>query len=236
MRFVPVKTVEQQGILMTHRAQSLLVRQRTMLANALRAHLAELGFVANPGIANLAKLAEQVMADKAALPSYAHAALEILIRQIMAVSVEIAELEQQLAGWHAKSEASRRLAAIPGLGIITATAIAATVTDAEQFSSGRRFACWLGLTPQQHSTGGKTRLGGISKQGDRYLRRLLVVGATAVMRHVQDKPTPMANWIRKLSEKKPFRVVSVALANKLARIAWVVLTRKEVYHPDANLT
>ena len=171
MRFVPVKSVEQRGILMTHRARSLLVRQRTMLANALRAHMAELGFVANPG-----------------------------------------------------------------LGTITATAIAATVTDAEQISSGRQFAAWLGLTPQQHSTGGKTRLGDISKQGDRYLRRLLVVGATAVMRHVKDKPTPMADWIRKLSEKKPFLLVSVALANKLARIAWVVLTRKEAYHPYAHLT
>jgi transposase len=236
MRFVPVKSVEQQGILMIHRARSLLVRQRTMLANDLRAHLAGLGFVANPGIANLAKLAEQVMADKNSLPSYARAALEILIRQIRAVSAEIAVLDQQLIAWHAESEASRRLAAIPGLGIVTATAIAATETDAEQFTSGRQFAAWLGLTPQQHSLGGKTRLGGISKQGDRYLRRLLVVGATAVMRHVKDKPTPMAEWIRKLSEKKPFRVVSVALANKLARIAWVVLTRKEAYHPYAHLT
>ena len=231
MRFVPVKTVEQQAILMTHRARSLLVRQRTMLANALRAHLAELGFVTNPGIANLAKLTDQVLANKDAFPSYASAAVEILIRQIMGVSSQIAVLEQQLAAWHAESEASRRLAAIPGLGVITATAIAAIVTDPDQFRSGRQFAAWLGLTPQQHSTGGKTRLGGISKQGDRYLRRLLVVGATAVMRHIKDKPTPMADWIRKLSEKKPFRVVSVALANKLARIAWVVLTRKEAYGP-----
>lgn len=231
MRFVPTKTVEQQGILMTHRARSLLVRQRTMLANAMRAHPAELGFVANPGIAHLAKLAEQTLTDKDALPPYARATLEILIRQIMAISGEIAALDQQLSAWHAASEASRRLATIPGLGIITATAIAATVTDPTQFRSGRQFAAWLGLTPQQHSTGGKTRLGGISKQGDRYLRRLLVVGATAVMRHVKDKPMPMANWIRKLVEKKPFRVVSVALANKLARIAWVVLTRKEAYRP-----
>lgn len=231
MRFVPVKTVEQQAILMTHRARSLLVRQRTMLANALRAHLAELGFVTNPGIANLAKLTDQVLANKDAFPSYASAAVEILIRQIMGVSSQIAVLDQQLAAWHAESEASRRLAAIPGLGVITATAIAAIVTDPDQFRSGRQFAAWLGLTPQQHSTGGKTRLGGISKQGDRYLRRLLVVGATAVMRHIKDKPTPMADWIRKLSEKKPFRVVSVALANKLARIAWVVLTRKEAYGP-----
>ena len=235
MRFVPVKTVEQQGILMTHRARSLLVRQRTMLANALRAHLAELGFVANPGIANLARLAEQVLADEDSLPSYARTALAILIRQIMSISAEIGVLDQQLATWHAENEASRRLAAIPGLGIITATAIAATVTDPDQFRSGRQFAAWLGLTPQQHSTGGKTQLGGISKQGDRYLRRLLVVGATAVIRHIKDKPTPMADWIRKLMEKKPFRLVSVALANKLARIAWVVLTRKETYRAYAPM-
>lgn len=235
MQFVPVKTVEQQGVLMTHRARSLLVRQRTMLANALRAHLAELGFVANPGIANLAKLAEQTLADGDTLPSYARTALEILIRQIMTISGEIAVLDQQLVAWHTESEASRRLAAIPGLGVITATAVAATVTDPDQFRSGRQFAAWLGLTPQQHSTGGKTRLGGISKQGDRYLRRLLVVGATAVIRHVKDKPTPMANWIRKLLEKKPFRLVSVALANKLARIAWVVLTRREAFRPYAPI-
>jgi transposase len=235
MRFVPVKTVEQQAILMTHRVRSLLVRQRTMLANAMRAHLAELGFVANPGIANLAKLAEQALADKNALPSYARIALEILIRQIMTISGEIGVLDQQLIVWHAENEASRRLAAIPGLGVITATAVAATVIDPYQFRSGRQFAAWLGLTPQQHSTGGKTRLGGISKQGDRYLRRLLVVGATAVIRHIKDKPTPMADWIRKLMEKKPFRLVSVALANKLARIAWVVLTRKEAYRPYASL-
>ena len=231
MRFVPVKTVEQQSILMTHRTRSLLVRQRTMLANALRAHLAELGFVANPGIANLVKLAEQALAGQELLPSYARTALEMLVRQIMSISGEIAVLDQQLIAWHTESEASRRLTAIPGLGVITATAIAATVTDPDQFRSGRQFAAWLGLTPQQHSTGGRTRLGGISKQGDRYLRRLLVVGATAVMRHIKDKPRPMADWIRKLSEKKPFRLVSVALANKLARIAWVVLTRKEAYRP-----
>ena len=115
--------------------------------------------------------------------------------------------------------------------MITATAIAATVTDPEQFRSGRQFAAWLGLTPQQHSTGGKTRLGGISKQGDRYLRRLLVVGATAVIRHAKIQSTPLAAWIHGLLEKKPFRLVSVALANKLARIAWAVLTRGETYQP-----
>lgn len=231
MRFVPVKTVEQQSILMAHRARSLLVRQRTMLANALRAHLAELGLVTNPGIANLAKLAQQALSDEGALPPYARTSLEILVRQIMALSEEITTLDRKLLAWHAENEACQRLTEIPGLGIITATAMAATVTDPEQFRSGRQFAAWLGLTPQQNPTGGKTQLGGISKQGDRYLRRLLVVGATAVIRHAKDKSTPMANWIRKLLEMKPFRIVSVALANKLARIAWVVLTRKEAYRP-----
>jgi transposase len=231
MQFVPVKTVGQQGILMAHRARSLLVRQRTQAANALRSHLAEFGLVANPGVANLARLAEQALAEKDALPSFARAALEIMLRQIVALGREIAALDQQIMTWHADSEASRRLSAIPGVGVITATAVAATVTDPDQFRSGRQFAAWLGLTPQQQSTGGKTKLGGISKQGDRYVRRLLVVGATAVIRHTKDKPTPLAAWIRKLLEKKPFRVVSVALANKLARIAWVLLTRKETYRP-----
>jgi transposase len=204
-----------------------------MAANALRAHLAEFGLIANPGLGHLATLAEQALSDRDALPPYARTALETLIRQIMALTGEVGTLDKQIAAWHAESEASRRLATIPGLGIITATAIAASVTDPDQFTSGRQFAAWLGLTPRQHSTGGKTRLGGISKQGDRYLRRLLVIGATAVMRHTKDKTTPMANWLRKLMEKKPFRVVSVALANKLARIAWVVLTRKEAYRPYA---
>jgi transposase len=140
-------------------------------------------------------------------------------------------LDRQIAAWHAESEASCRLAAIPGLGVVTATAIAATVTDPDQFRSGRQFAAWLGLTPQQQSTGDKTRLGGISKQGDRYLRRLLVVGATAVIRLTKDKPTPMASWIRTQLEKKPFMLDFVVLANKLARIAWVLLTRKETYRP-----
>jgi len=230
MRFVPVKTVEQQSILMAHRTRALIVRQRTMAANALRAHLAEFGLVANPGIANLVKLADRAFADES-LPAYAHRALDILIRRMTELTEEIAALDQELRTWHASNEASQRLAAIPGIGIITATAIAATVTDPEQFRSGRQFAAWLGLTPQQQSTGGKTRLGGISKQGDRYLRRLLVVGATAVMRHAKRNPTPMTDWVNALLEKKPFRLVSVALANKLARIAWAILTRGDTYRP-----
>lgn len=140
---------------MAHRARSLLVCQRTMLANALRAHLAELGLVTNPGIANLAKLAQQALSDEDALPAYARTTLEILIRQIMALSEEITTLDRKLLAWHAESETSQRLTAIPGLGIVTATAMAATVTDPEQFRSGRQFAAWLALTPKQYSTGGK---------------------------------------------------------------------------------
>lgn len=158
-----------------------------------------------------------------------------MMRQIMALTEEIEALDQQFMAWHIASEAIRRLAAIPGVGVITATAIAATVTDPEQFASGRQFAAWPGFTPRQHSTGGRTRLGGISKQGGRYLRRPLVVGATAVIRHNKDKATPMANWIRHLMEKKPFRLASVALGNKLVRIAWVVLMRAEPYRPQATI-
>ena len=230
MRFVPMKTIEQQSILMAHRTRALIVRQRTMAANALRAHLAEFGLVANPGIANLVKLADKAFADET-LPPFAHRALEILIRRMAELTDEIGMLDEELKAWHVSNEVSRRLAAIPGIGVITATAIAATVTDPEQFRSGRQFAAWLGLTPQQQSTGGKTRFGGISKQGDRYLRRLLVVGATAVMRHAKRNPTPMTDWVNNLLEKKPFRLVSVALANKLARIAWAILTRGETYKP-----
>jgi transposase len=231
MRFVPIKTVEQQGILMAHRTRSLLVRQRTMAANALRAHLAEFGLVAPSGVANLAKLADKALGEDQPLPACARRALESLLRRVMELTDEIAALDRELRAWHAQSEVSQRLAAIPGVGVVTATAIAATATDPGQFRSARQFAAWLGLTPQQNSTGGKTRLTGISKQGDRYLRRLLVVGATAVMQHTKDRPTPLAVWIRELLAKKPFRVVSVALANKLARIAWVVLTRGETYRP-----
>jgi transposase len=166
MRFVPAKSVEQQAILAIHRTRSMLVRQRTMLANALRAHLAELGHVANLGIANLAKLTKEVLADENAVLPMARTALEMLMRQVVTVSGEIAVLDRQLLAWHAQSEASRKLSDIPGLGVLTATALAATVTDPNQFHSGRQFAAWLGLTPRQHSTGGKTHLAGISKQGD----------------------------------------------------------------------
>lgn len=234
MRFVPIKSPDQQSILMVHRARALVVRQRTMAANALRAHLAEFGRVANQGIRNLLKLARSVFDEPdegSRLPDLARTALAVLVRRLVEMEEELQALDRALLAWHKDNEASRRLAAIPGIGIVTATAITATVSDPEQFRSGRQFAAWLGLVPQQHSSGGKVRLGGITKQGDRYLRRLLVIGATAVIRHCRDKDTPLAAWLRGLLIKKPVRVVSVALANKLARIAWVLLTRRETYRP-----
>ncbi len=234
MRFVPVKTPEQQSILMVHRVRSLVVRQRTMAANALRAHLAEFGLVANLGVRNIMKLARSVFDESdvdMALPELVQKALGVLVRRLIELEEELQGLDETLREWHMDSEASRRLTAIPGIGVITATALVAAVSDPGQFRSGRQFAAWLGLVPTQYSSGEKQRLGGISKQGDRYIRRLLVVGATAVIRHSRNKQTPNMLWLHSMLERKPVRVVSVALANKTARIAWALLTRNETYHP-----
>jgi transposase len=243
MRFVPIKSPEQQSILqqsilMVHRARSLVARQRTMAANALRARLAEFGRVANPGVRNLLKLVRSVFdetEENRMPPELARAALAVLVRRLVELEEELQTLDQTLLAWHKENEASRRLAAVPGIGIVTATAIAATIDDPERFRSGRRFAAWLGLVPKSHSSGNKIRLGGISKQGNRYLRRLLVVGATAVIRHCRDKDTPMAAWLGELLANKPARVASVALANKLARIAWALLSRQDVYRPHRQV-
>jgi transposase len=239
MRFVPVKSPEQQAILMVHRTRSLVVRQRTMAANAMRAHLAEFGLVANPGIRNLMKLiqstSDETEPDRQ-LPEMARTALAVLVRRLCELEEELQALDRTLLDWHRQNAASQRLAAIPGIGVITATAIVATVSDPGSVRSGRQFAAWLGLTPKQNSSGGKERLGGISKQGDRYLRRLLVVGATAVIRHSKTKNTPLANWLRSLLEKKPVRLVSVALANKTARTVWALLAHDRTYHPYHQVT
>lgn len=168
MRFVPIKSPDQQSILMIHRARSLVVRQRTMAANALRSHLAEFGRVANPGIRNILKLARSVFdetEEDRKLPELARTALAVLVRRLIELEEERQTLDQALLAWHKETEASRKLATVPGIGVVTATAIAATVSDPQQFRSGRQFAAWLGLVPQQHSSGSKVRLGGISKQG-----------------------------------------------------------------------
>ena len=188
MRFVPVKTAEQQAVLMLHRTRDLLVRQRTALVNALRGHLAEFGIVAPQGMSRVADLLAVLLGeDEATLPPLARHALRGLAAELEALGKRVDEIEAAILAWHKESEASRRLAAVPGIGPITASAIVATVGDVSNFASARHFAAWLGLVPKQNSTGGKPRQGGISKAGDRYLRRLLVLGASAVIRHTRIK-------------------------------------------------
>ena len=234
MRFVPVKTVEQQAALMLHRSRDLLVRQRTQLINALRAHLAEIGLVAATGVDGLKSLVEIVReaGETGGLPSAMRAALQVLVDQLASLQMQISRLEADIHAQHRVSDASRRLESIPGIGVIGATAIAATVTDASAFKSGREFAAWIGLVPRQNSTGGKQKLGGISKQGDRYLRRLLVVGATAVIRHARTHPGKHP-WLMTLLAKMPAKKAAVALANKMARIAWAILAKGGTYRAPA---
>ncbi len=234
MRFVPMKSAERQGVLVLHRTRELLVRQRTMLINAIRGHCAEFGMIAPQGARRSADLIEQVrQADGSLLPHLARSALLMLAEQLDALASQIHALERQLMVWHRHDEASQRLATIPGVGIITATALAASVTDPSLFRSGREFAAFLGLVPRQNSSGGKDRLGRISKMGDGYLRKLLVVGATSVIRRAADNASGTGVWVRSLMERKPSRVVTVAMANKTARIVWAVLARGEIYRAPA---
>src|SRR5512147_186414 len=229
MRFVPLKTAEQQGALVIHKTRDLLVRQRGILVNALRSHLAEFGIVVAKDIGNAPQLAA-VVRDKTdrRVPTTARSALVTVVDSIDALSRRIKVLETRIRHWHRANLASQRLASIPGIGPITATAIAATVPDPKAFRSGRHFAAWLGLTPRQNSTGGKERLGGISKQGNCYIRRLLFIGAVGVVRYARRR-SPLEEWIRHLRERRPTRLVMIALANKLARIAWAVLAHDQNY-------
>jgi transposase len=228
MRFVAVKTTDQQAVLMLHKVHKLLVRQRTMLINALRGHLAEFGIVRARGLGGVKAAIEALHEVQEGLPELARVALHGLVDQLRIIRVEIAKVEKRIVAWHRDNDVSRRLATIPGIGPITASAIAAAVPDATLFRSGRQFAAWLGLTPRAHSSGGRERLLGISKQGDGYIRCLLVIGATAVIRFARQGNANKV-WAAKLLERKSARLVSVALANKTARIAWAVLARNQSY-------
>jgi transposase len=233
MRFVQVKSAEQQGRLMLHRARDLLMRQRTQVINALRAHLAELGIVAAQGRAGIKELLKIIASDAdERLPADAHASLVVLAAELRAIQTLIGSIEKRIMTQHRENEASKRLRTIPGIGIIGATAIAATVTDPKAFRSGRDFAAWIGLVPRQDSTGGKQKLGPISKQGDRYLRRILVVGAHSVLRRAKLSPQEYP-WLTQLLARRPFKVVAVALANKMARMAWALLARGVAYRAPA---
>lgn len=230
MRFVPVKTEEQQSVLVLHRTRDLLMRQRTMILNAIRAHLAEFGIVAALGPRRVVELVRRLSDPSGlVLPELARAALLSLAAQLETLAEEIGRIERHLMTWHRQSEASRRLETIPGVGLITATALAASVPDPRVFKSGRQFAAWLGLVPRQNSSGGKQRLGRVSKMGNGYLRKLLVVGATSVTRRAPTTNTRAGAWVRSLLERKSSRLVTVAIANKTARIAWALLARAETY-------
>jgi transposase len=229
MRFVQVKSTEQQGRLMLHRTRDLLMRQRTQLINAMRAHMAELGIVAAQGREGIKALLRIIASERdARLPVDAHASLVVLAAGLQAVQTMIASIERRIIIQHRSDEASKRLKTIPGIGIVGATAIAATIPDPKVFRSGRDFAAWIGLVPRQDSTGGKQKLGPISKQGDQYLRRILVVGAHAVLKLARQQPEKYP-WLTRLLARKPFRVVAVALANRMARIAWALLAKGGTY-------
>ena len=228
MRFVPIKSTEQQSVVMLHRTRDLLVRQRTMLVNALRGHLGEFGLIGANGISRLPDLlAMASSAPGCQLPDLARECIELLLAQIEDLQRRIGMVERSIAAWHPNNEISRRLETIPGNGVITATAIAAFVPEVDSFRSARQFAAWVGLAPRLSGTGGKVQLGRI-KAGNRYLRRLLTLGATSLLHYARRSPEKWA-WINALLARRPTRVVITAVPNKLERIAWAMLSRGETF-------
>ena len=234
MRFVAVKTIEQQAVQVLHRTRQLLITQRTQTINALRGHLAEFGFIFPLGNVGIAKAIDTVKTMKDAdYPALVRQVLLSLVEQIANLKKEVSKLDQQMTAWHRTHADSQRLATIPGVGVVTASAIVAAIGDGKHFKSGREFAAWLGMVPRQNSSGGKERLGRISKQGNVYVRKLLVVGATALLRGDYRKKAAGGAWFAELLKRKSPRVATVALANKMARVAWAVLSRGEVYRAAA---
>jgi len=230
MRFVPIKAVEQQAALALHRTRDLLVRQRTQIVNMIRGLLAEFGVNIPKGITHaLAFVRRAVAGDAHESPALATKVIRALAEQAIEVQDRIRQLERDLLAWYRANELARRIATVPGVGLLGATALAATVTDPTQFRSGRQFAAWLGLTPLNNSSGGKERLGCISKMGDQYLRRLLVTGMTSLVRRNKHHPSAADPRINALLARKPVRLVTVALANRAARAIWAIMVRGETY-------
>ena len=236
MRFVPTKTPEQQSCLMLHRTRHLFIRQQTAVINSIRAHLAEFGIVAPVGRRGVDQLLAVITdASDTRLPEVARACVASLGAQLRVLKAQILEFDRQIRVWHRSSEASRRLDAIPGVGPALATALVASIADPKAFRSGRDFSAWIGLVPKQSSSGGKERLGRISKRGDRYLRSLFTAGALAVIRYAKIHGTTHRPWLTALLARRPAKVAAIALANKLARMAWVMMTKGERYKEPAAL-
>src|SRR5512136_2233898 len=230
MRFVPIKTKEQQTGLMLHRTRQLLVRQRTMLSNAIRGHMAELGIISAKGRNGTAELLQIIAnAEDDRIAPVARFCLDALARQYANITAEIRAIEKQIHAWHRSCEESRRLEEVPGIGPIVATALIAEVGDWREFRSGRNLAAWIGLVPKQHTTGGKDKLGSITKQGNRYLRWLLVAGAMAVIRYARKHGPQRRPWLARLMARRPTKVAAVALANKMARMAWAIMVHGDSY-------
>ena len=230
MRFVAIKTVEQQSLLMLHKTRQLLIRQQTMLINAIRSHLAEFGIVAGVGRNGVEKLLAIIdLGEDEQVPLQARVCLMALRDQLMMVKHQIADADQGIAEAHRLNETSQRLADIPGVGPLIATALVASVPDPHMFRSGRDLAAWIGLVPRQNSTGGKERLGRISKAGNRYLRSMLVVGALSVIRRAQQVGYTRRPWLTKLLERRSAKIAAIALANKIARTAWAMMAHGTYY-------
>jgi transposase len=236
MRFVPTKAVEQQSCLMLHRARHLFIRQQTAVINSIRAYLAEFGVVAPVGRRGVEQLLE-VVADPAdrRLPEVARVCLAALGSQLRALKAQILEFDRRIIAWHRSNATSKRLDAIPGVGPALATALVASIADPRAFRSGRDFSAWVGLVPKQNSSGGKDKLGSISKQGDRYLRSLFTAGALAVIRYAKIHGTKHRPWLTALLARRHTKVAAIALANKLARMAWAMMATGERYNYPASL-
>lgn len=238
MRFVTVKSEEQQAAGLVFRTRDLVVRQRTQLINAIRGHLTEYGWVAPRGTAHMTMLADLLDDEEMAstLPAAARPMFKLMVDLLAELNKRVAMLDREIAQRAKEDEAARRLMTIPGIGPIAATAILALAPPIETFNKGRDFAAWLGLAPRQHSTGGKQRLGSISKMGELTIRRLLIICGSSMVRQACRFGAPSGSWLERMLARKPRMLVSVALANKMARMVWALLTKKEDYRAPAAVT